>query len=601
MNTEESKIRLSEIITRLCQQEYVSGQDAIMQELKELQQDIDKDFFTVVVLGEFKRGKSTFVNAMLGQELLPADVLPTTSTINALMYDQKQLVEVVYQDGTVERGTASQEYLNQFSAGKLTDVSQVKYLKIGCQADILKDNVIIVDTPGVSDINEQRVQVTYDFIPKANAVVFLLDAAAPLKNTEKEFIERHLLDKGINNILFVANKFDQIDEEEDGDVLGEVVRRMKSAFKDEAGKSRLENIELLPLSAKMALQGRLTRNQDLIKVSGIQEVEAKLKEIVFKGEMTCNKTARYKQRLEDILAAIIRSIANEMNVKKASEADINEALANLEKIINGYEENKKAIAAYVAEEQETILSMTDKSLLHFHKKLQDAVEEQVNCYNGTDFKDFVEQQVSKLLKRNMESWVDTYSQYIDQLLLNLESTLAKGLTSYFNTQINLRDSYHDGTVSEQRFNFVLEADDVSKASLQAGAITAGGAGLIMLVGGPILMPFVSMLAYPFLQRRFLKSRLAEAKAQIKPMINEQLIQAMNNLRDAIHKSIEQRIAEISSSTECAYMEMLQKIREQLRNQVKDQETNRDSLYTEMELLETTKADMENYIRLCKEA
>lgn len=115
------------------------------------------------------------------------------------------------------------------------------------------------------------------------------------------------------------------------------------------------------------------------------------------------------------------------------------------------------------------------------------------------------------------------------------------------------------------------------------------------------MPFVSMLAYPFLQRRFLKSRLAEAKAQIKPMINEQLIQAMNNLRDAIHKSIEQRIAEISSSTECAYMEMLQKIREQLRNQVKDQETNRDSLYTEMELLETTKADMENYIRLCKEA
>ena len=64
---------------------------------------------------------------------------------------------------------------------------------LGCSGcgkfELLDKNITLVDTPGVSDINEQRCEVTYGFVPKANAVIFLLDAVAPLKATEKEFIE----------------------------------------------------------------------------------------------------------------------------------------------------------------------------------------------------------------------------------------------------------------------------------------------------------------------------------------------------------------------------------------------------------------------------
>ncbi len=85
MNTAKEKTALSNLLAKFMEKDYVKADAAIFQKLTDLQSDIAKDFYTVVVLGEFKRGKSTFVNALLGTKLLPMDVLPETATINAIM------------------------------------------------------------------------------------------------------------------------------------------------------------------------------------------------------------------------------------------------------------------------------------------------------------------------------------------------------------------------------------------------------------------------------------------------------------------------------------------------------------------------------------
>ena len=69
------------------------------EDIRILQEDMKDDFFTVVVVGEFKRGKSTFVNALLGEELLISDVLPETATIQAIMYNKEKKAQVLVQDG----------------------------------------------------------------------------------------------------------------------------------------------------------------------------------------------------------------------------------------------------------------------------------------------------------------------------------------------------------------------------------------------------------------------------------------------------------------------------------------------------------------------
>lgn len=220
MNTAKEKTALSNLLAKFMEKDYVKADAAIFQKLTDLQSDIAKDFYTVVVLGEFKRGKSTFVNALLGTKLLPMDVLPETATINAIMYSATPKLSVLYRDGSEVSGAVSYDYMKQFSArDDNTALKNISYIKIGYPCKLLRNRIVLVDTPGVSDLNEQRAEVTYRFVPKANAVLFLLDATSPLKGTEKDFIEEKLLPLGISNILFLINKYDAVDEESDADFL----------------------------------------------------------------------------------------------------------------------------------------------------------------------------------------------------------------------------------------------------------------------------------------------------------------------------------------------------------------------------------------------
>lgn len=563
MSFEYAKEQIITTIRKLLSREYVQADTDTMQRLQELQKDIQKDFFTVVVLGEFKRGKSTFVNALIGEDILPTDILPTTATINALMYSEEKRIEIVKNDGTTKEGTFSKDYLSQFSVDGTINPNEIQFINIGCPAAILENNVVIVDTPGVSDINEQRVQVTYDFIPKANAVIFLLDATSPLKQSEKEFIEQHLLQESIDKILFIANKYDYIDEEEDGDVVKVIQRRLQKAFEKSVSSEILKQITVLPLSAQWALEGFMKDDAELVEDSGIKTVQHSMKQIIFDGSVSQNKIQRYIHRLTSIMEQLQRNIQNQISVQQASQEEILKAISKLREMEGEYDSNAQCVEDYVQEQKQTILSMVDKSLITFHHKLKENICDQVESYNGADFKDFVELQVNKSLKRNMEAWVDSYSPHIDNLLINLEKNISQGLAQYFNQQVNVQSGIQLGKVTTRTFNFQLDAADVSTATVQAGAITAGGAGLIMLIGGPVLMPFVGFLAYPFLQKKFLKDKLASAKAQLIPMLNDQLVKSMCILQQEVHQSIDERVKDIQQTTNKAYLRLIQKSRDQL--------------------------------------
>lgn len=208
MDIQQEKDKTLKLLAELIKKPYVKSREKILQRIIELQGDIRGDFYTIVVLGEFKRGKSTLVNALLGTKLLPIDVLPETATINAVMYEEKPKLVVVYRDGSREKGEVSYDFLKKYSAREEnSEADNVRYIKIGYLCELLKNNVVLIDTPGVSDLNEQRAEVTYQFIPKANAALFLLDANSPLKKTEKDFIEEKLLPLGIDNIIFPIDNY----------------------------------------------------------------------------------------------------------------------------------------------------------------------------------------------------------------------------------------------------------------------------------------------------------------------------------------------------------------------------------------------------------
>lgn len=594
---EEKKI--IEVLSILKNEMSDVSNELVMKRLVDLEEDMRNDFLTIIILGEFKRGKSTFVNALLGEKVLPMDVIPTTATINALMWSEDRKTYVVKADGKIETGESSLAFLNKYIASESFDVDKIKYLKIGYPAEILKNNIVLVDTPGVSDINEHRVQVTYDFIPRADAVVFLLDATSPLKRTEKEFIDEHLIKLGIDRVFFVANKFDNIDEEDEEEVIDDIERRLKNSFKKISQNELFKELSVIPVSSSMALEGVLLNNKDLIEKSGINQVKKKILELVAGGSQTIDKRKRYKLRIVDIIKTIERDIINNINIHKTDIEELRKVLTNIDMMIIEESNRKEKIYTYIENEEQNILSMVRKSLNYFEFNLKEEINESIDNYKGIDFKDYVEKHIPNIIRKSMNRWVSTYYVAIDKLLEKLEKEISVGLANYFKTRVMIQSNVVTEMAYDRTSNELIsiEAEDISNVTTRAGLLSAGLAGITMLIGGPILMPFISMAAFPILQKKMLESKLNDAKISVKPEINQALNECTSRLGSEVVNSIVNKIENIKQATEQTYSQLFTSARNQIQMEIDKRQGYKDSIDQKVTYLENELAKLNELERL----
>ena len=167
---------------------------------------LEEERFHLVVLGEFNHGKTTFVNALLGAPVLPAGVTPTTAVIHHIVHGTSPGAAAVSADGSRIELTVSE--LGDYVVGGKAARDDVRYVEVRHPAPLLAGGVVLVDTPGVNDLNLSRAEITYSYIPRADAVLFLLDAGQILKESERAFLEQKLLAASRDKVLFVVNKID---------------------------------------------------------------------------------------------------------------------------------------------------------------------------------------------------------------------------------------------------------------------------------------------------------------------------------------------------------------------------------------------------------
>lgn len=589
MNNIEKKAELKKTINCVLEKAYIKSNEKVVKELNELLHDIAEDMFTILVLGEFKRGKSTFINSLLKENLLPSDVLPETAVISAIGYNPHAYAEVLYEDGTVIQGEPTLDFLSNFSARGRENIDNVKYIKIGHPADILEKGIVIVDTPGVDDINEQRCEVTYKFLPRAHAVIFLLDANSPMKKTEKDFIDSRLIPLGINNIIFVVNKYDNVDEDEEEDLLEEFKQRIAQAV-----EQNIDDIKVFPLSAKWALLGAINGDAKYIDASGIEPLKEQILDTAFYGDVETNKLERYQRRFKDIVSSAIVQFENEKALKLVDEGQLKAAQEALKSMFEENYLDKQAICSYVEEEKPTIKAMVEKSLLYFYRRLEDDIITDIRYYKGVDFKDYVEQRVAKSLQRQMENWIASYSPYVDQLIMALEKEISYAISLKFQQKVVLKTN-GNGRIGQGSFNFFFQTDDVSSATTKAGVIAAGGAGLMMLIGGSMLMPFISMAAFPYMQKKFLEENLNTAKDRVIPEIQEQLAEYMANIKRNIFAYIDEKCRALVGHSELSFDALLQDVGDRINKELEDKRQQANDIEEQIHKLNVQIKELQNFL------
>jgi small GTP-binding protein len=173
---------------------------------------LEAERFHLVVLGEFNHGKSTFVNALLGRDVLPTGITPTTAAINHVVHAPSPTARVVLSTGESRLLDPSQ--LKDWVTVAGGHAGEVAFVELGYPSPLLENNVVLVDTPGVNDLNEARAEVTYGYVPRADAVVFLLDAGQALKDSEREFLRSRVLENARDRLIFVLGKMDLLNPDE---------------------------------------------------------------------------------------------------------------------------------------------------------------------------------------------------------------------------------------------------------------------------------------------------------------------------------------------------------------------------------------------------
>jgi len=205
-----------------------------------LRRRLESGSLTVAVIGQFKRGKSALINAMLGEDLLPVGIVPVTSAVSKISYGDGTAA-VSFMNGLVknikvdEIETYVNEQMNPQNALGVASVS------LSLPSDFLDEGLILVDTPGVGSVHKNNSATAYNFVKESDAVVFVLSPDSPINEIELDFLSRTKAYAG--KFFFAINKTDIVSEEELAAYTSYCSLLIKAVTDS-------EDVNLVPVSAK---------------------------------------------------------------------------------------------------------------------------------------------------------------------------------------------------------------------------------------------------------------------------------------------------------------------------------------------------------------
>ena len=217
--------------------------DRDIEDLKIAGTNLREGVFRLLVLGDMKRGKSTFLNALIGENILPSDVNPCTAILTVLRYGAQKKVTVYFNDDTepelVDFKTFKHRYtIDPAEAKRLEQEKKLAFPNVShaiveYPLALLEKGIEIVDSPGLND-TEARNELSLGYINNCHAILFVLRATQPCTLGERRYLENYIKDRGLT-VFFLVNAWDQIKESlidpDDPEELEEAELKLKRVFK----------------------------------------------------------------------------------------------------------------------------------------------------------------------------------------------------------------------------------------------------------------------------------------------------------------------------------------------------------------------------------
>ncbi|MBM7702346.1 dynamin family protein [Metabacillus iocasae] len=550
---------------------------------------IHREEFEIIVVGEFSNGKSTFVNALLGKEILPASVRPTTAILNKVYYNEKRSHKLFYRNSKFPPKEINEELFKKIIAPSepidgdentlvnlkksVELIKSIDHAEIGYPVELCKNDIVLIDSPGTNDLDPDREAITNHYIPKSDAAIIVLNATRALSESEVSFLRDRVLSADINKIFFVINFKDLLRKDGDLEKVYQYVKKELSGIVDDP--------RLFFVSSRHALlQRRLANGEDLpkqrrpllpLEQTGFQELERELLDFLqyergaVKLEKPINRGLKVSREILDKHIPFERlSLNNNITNLQEQSQQLRQQLDDTRRIGN---ETAQKIQWKITQEGSNIKNWYEKELYKIADSAEATLQHQYyqGCNVDTlrrsiestaaplernlheEFKKEVEKRVSDVIQVESQQLENAFSAFDDRFV-----TLLSESSSGYHDGMNFSDILmnHTGKITA----IMIASTIISSFWLLPGALLISG---LFVIGGFIfdgihaVLRFITGRDYVYeklkkeINHRF-RANIPEKVRQFNGKWSDVAIKVTEQYKEIINEQIEEKENQLMS-------------------------------------------------------
>ncbi len=411
---EERKRQVLDVGERLRKLAGEAGDSATVSVLNDFMERFRRNRFLLLVVGDFKSGKSSLVNAILGRIVCPVKATPRTAKITRIVAasGEAESVEISFKDDRPkERRLLGDGPLEDLVAvdGKRTDEVELVDVELRPADTLLRHHVRLVDTPGLGSSDERHTKITNDYIRHADALLFVFSASKPFSESERDFL---LTFRGlIDRTVFVVNQIDRVPQDEQEDVLKHIAAGLeKSVLPEQATLP-----PLLPISSLKAIEAtRSTKASDL-DASGLPTVVHAIEKSLA-GPQAIELLRTVGQRQLEVVGIVSERLDLAMSALKGQRPavdDLRDQVDSLNRKLGDESSNGKTLVDRLSQAEESRLESVGAAVRHLRSQIRQVLITWINgCPSEAMCKRnlpaFLARLIADMLERQDENLISEY-------------------------------------------------------------------------------------------------------------------------------------------------------------------------------------------------
>lgn len=537
---------------------------SIIKKLEELQKPVR---IKIGFLGEFNSGKSSLINAMLGQKILPAMEKPTTKNVIIIIPEIATKEIKFYKEENGEFVEIEPLEFQEIALGRKEGIALIKLPS----SEYLPEGIEIVDTPGLASLEKTDTEITFGYLPELDAAVICQDITfGTIPASVLEFLKRPDVKHLLNKLLFVLTKADRVREKEAEEARKHTIQVIQNLFNELGIKEKAED-RVFITSAKKALEGERESINEFLR--GLQEK-------VFNKKEAIEKERRLKEasKIADELAEALKNLLEGLELNSSQ---IDKEIEVVEKELYQIEREKNKLQRAIEKIAEQSFHIAEKLLKAYKTSITSAEDEESLTQILTQIEQEFTHKLSRLIERKLRISEELPSTVVKEAINSIKEQIANELKKIEIIKLILTGiltavvapgtgavNAVEGTAGAVISRLKSVGNIMSKLGLSK-------VGKVLTTVIKNINP-VEILGNP-LARKYLASKYDELVPQIASLVSENIREELERILEDIFNDLEEKV-EVKK-------DVLIQLKEQKLNSIKKLNNYKQELLRDIEKVE----------------